>query len=90
MEKAAFIASAGITSIWLPPPSDSVSPQVQPPVWSEGQVPHCTHLPTRVEYGASIGDVDQAMHVLGDKGTHAAAGWQLSLTFASALGTLQP
>jgi hypothetical protein len=28
MEKASFIASAGITSVWLPPPSDSVSPQV--------------------------------------------------------------
>lgn len=27
MDQAAFMASSGITSVWLPPPSDSVSPQ---------------------------------------------------------------
>ncbi|KAK9915375.1 hypothetical protein WJX75_008171 [Coccomyxa subellipsoidea] len=51
-DQAGFIASAGITSVWLPPPSDSVSPQGYLPrdLWSlnsaygsEGELRECLH-----------------------------------------------
>ena len=51
-DQATFLASAGITSVWLPPPSDSVSPQGYLPrdlynlnsaYGSEGELRECLH-----------------------------------------------
>lgn len=61
MEKAAFIASAGITSVWLPPPSDSVSPQV--PSASAFTESHCLEAqPRRITYQAVQGDTRTKQH----------------------------
>lgn len=55
-DQAAFMASSGITSVWLPPPSDSVSPQ--------GYLPRDLYN-LNSAYG-SEGDLRECLHALHD------------------------